>query len=147
MRIILSILALALITSTASAQDASTKKERRAKKTEAVAATPDEAAPKAGCCAGKASAEKASCHAKAEAKTAEAQAPDAVGTAALEAAPAAETMTPEGHAKGAACCAGKAKADCCAGKAKGDKAACHGKADGHTHDVKTEEAPAAAPNQ
>ena len=36
MRIILSILALAFITATATAQDASTKKERKAKKTEAM---------------------------------------------------------------------------------------------------------------
>lgn len=133
MRIFLSILALACFTATASAQSATTEKKARSpKKAEAVTAAPDEAAPKAGCCAGKASA--SSCAAKAEAKTAEAApAPAATGSATLEAAPAAEQAAAQEHGKGGACCAGKAKTS---------QASCHGKAEAHSHDVKTEEAPA-----
>ncbi|MCW5898988.1 MAG: hypothetical protein KIT10_06935 [Flavobacteriales bacterium] len=137
MRILLTFIAAVAFMASTSAQDVSTeKKARKADKTTAVSTT--DAAPKAGCCAGKTAAASCSSKAgKAEASTDASTAMDAAATTEAAAAPKA------------ACCAGMADADkkaCCAGKTA-DKAGCSGKAEAHNHgDTRTEEAPAEQPN-
>jgi hypothetical protein len=125
MRILLSILALAFMAAAASAQSTATeKKNRKAVKAEAVTIAPEAETPKAACCAGKASGDKAACAGKADMKA------DATHG----------TVPAEGHSAAAE---GAPKAACCAGKAKADKGGCHGKAEAHSHDApKGEEAPA-----
>ncbi|MBK9177465.1 MAG: hypothetical protein IPM46_14255 [Flavobacteriales bacterium] len=146
MRIILSILALAFVVATASAQTATTekkKKNRKVDKIEAVSVAPEAVTPKAACCAGKASASKAGCAGKGDVKA------DAMNeTVPVDAAATVIDGAAEGAPKAACCANATADKSCCAGKAKADKGNCHGKAEAHSHeDTKTEEAPAATPNQ
>lgn len=128
MRILLTLAAVVAFMASATAQDVSTeKKAKKADKAQAVSIT--EEAPKAGCCAGKASA--SSCASKAGKAEASTEAAPAEGTTA-----ATDAAAPKA-------------AGCCAGKSTAEKASCHGKAEAHNHDHDhggAEEAPAEQPN-
>ncbi len=134
MRILLTLVAVVAFMASATAQETkSDKKVRKVAKSEAVSVAPD-AAPKAGCCAGKAGA------------SAEAGKSSCAGKAGMT---DASTGAAEGGAKLESAAGTVKTAACCAGKSKEEMKSCHGegKAHAHEHGEKTEEAPAVKPSK